>query len=838
MSSDFSNIIFLILAGIIFFSPLLQTTGIFSGGALAQYYFPERIKTYLDFIEGQWPGWDPRLGLGVPTDLTNRYFSLLYPFNLTFFFLDPAIAFNLSRFIHQLLALLFMYLMLRGLRVAAAGALVGSLVYGFGGFFLANIWSGHLAELNSLTYLPLIFLCGLRAFRGSWRYLGIGLILMFVQAWAGSIQLTSYQFLVLAAEALWVTGETKKLRPIIIYLIWLVVGLLLCAPYWLPMVYQLIALDMPLRPPVVAGVGQPAAFQPLMWLMFIWPHLFGSVTEFSYWLTPYPWGVGAGLGMTTAFLALMGARRTHRGLFFLALAVVFGILAMSEYNWLNKLIRFIPFIGNFAVPLHAMGIVHFAVAALAGMGWERLAWEDSPRRARFVLRILGGVTLVVPLALALITLLTTLTPLIQYRLNLFWLGWVLGAMVFIVLTIAMTRGILRGRHWGAVILLCLLLAELAFYNARFLQMLPKDSFATKYEWRGLNAWSGDRWQGRLRFGQTGISPELYSHAWPALDGCWFATENFPGSPSSTSFVKQELRDAEDEISSWQPTGAYCSLRGIILDEPAAGRQKLPGSLLSLAGPGIRFIDELYISPPPLLLPLAFITGKVTEVSPVELPNAMATLDYFIGEVIITQPLPQTIAVDAVQNGEFLILAEHRDDYYRWDAQLMTPGFLFFSMRYHPDWQVLVDGKGVELYRANIDFMGVPLDPGEHQVEFIFTTPARKWAWSLFVLGLLLTMYILAGRRESFPITAHSIYRPYQRWLVVGLLAILFVGTRWQMAGQEMYQQMSRTVLTSAEYKEMSAAYQRRGNRFSLQHRSLEKLIKVVADDSNIEGTNG
>ncbi len=56
------------------------------------------------------------------------------------------------------------------------------------------------------------------------------------------------------------------------------------------------------------------------------------------------------------------------------------------------------------------------------------------------------------------------------------------------------------------------------------------------------------------------------------------------------------------------------------------------------------------------------------------------------------------------------------------VSLAEPKFMLFSIPYSEGWRAYVDGKEAELCRANISYMGLLLEPGEHEIELRYDTP--------------------------------------------------------------------------------------------------------------------
>jgi len=76
-----------------------------------------------------------------------------------------------------------------------------------------------------------------------------------------------------------------------------------------------------------------------------------------------------------------------------------------------------------------------------------------------------------------------------------------------------------------------------------------------------------------------------------------------------------------------------------------------------------------------------------------------------------------------------------------------PAVLLFNDRWHPAWEVRIDGQPAALLRANHIMRGVEVPAGEHQVEFVYDLPGHTLWISSSALGVgLLMMGLLVIRR--------------------------------------------------------------------------------------------
>ena len=78
------------------------------------------------------------------------------------------------------------------------------------------------------------------------------------------------------------------------------------------------------------------------------------------------------------------------------------------------------------------------------------------------------------------------------------------------------------------------------------------------------------------------------------------------------------------------------------------------------------------------------------------------------------------------------------------------GFLVLADTFYPDWQATLDGKPVEILRANYAFRAVALPPGEHTVVFRYLPRSFLVGSAISLLTLLVTvgaLVVLLSRRR-------------------------------------------------------------------------------------------
>lgn len=72
-----------------------------------------------------------------------------------------------------------------------------------------------------------------------------------------------------------------------------------------------------------------------------------------------------------------------------------------------------------------------------------------------------------------------------------------------------------------------------------------------------------------------------------------------------------------------------------------------------------------------------------------------------------------------------------------EARSQRSAFLVLTDTYYPGWRAYVDGKEVQIYRANYVFRAVHLEAGVHKIEFVYRPVSFK-------IGLVITVLSLCG----------------------------------------------------------------------------------------------
>ncbi|HTE05489.1 MAG TPA: hypothetical protein VK824_04770, partial [Planctomycetota bacterium] len=343
-------------------------------GDLVSQYVHWRTFGFGELSRGNLALWNPHVYLGSPY-LGGSQSALLYPPNWIHLALPMALAVNWGVALHVFLAGFFTFLWARRRGLLPVAALLSGLLLMFGGAFFLHIYAGHLSNLCTMAWAPLLLLAidgWLDVRRSGWIVLGAAAIALMILA--GHPQYVYYTAITVALYgALRLAWCPRRLAAVAGLLAMPALGAGLAAAQLLP------SLDAAGESVRSGGTSFEFAstfsFPPENLLTLLSPRLFGDGTDVAYWGRTYLWEVGLFMGLTGLFLAGFGAlrgERTTRRFAFTMLAVLL-LLALGSHTPLFRLLYdglpgFDSFRGTAKFGFHAS----LFLALLAGIGLDRL----------------------------------------------------------------------------------------------------------------------------------------------------------------------------------------------------------------------------------------------------------------------------------------------------------------------------------------------------------------------------------------------------------------------------------------------------------------------------------
>ncbi len=331
------------------------------------------------------PLWNPYT-YGGHSFVGDSQSALFYPPTWLVAYLSPASALNVLMAFHTLVIGLCVYMWAawRGLRPAAS--FVGGVIAMLGGTYFMHIYAGHMSNLGSMAWAPLVFwgIDGwLRTRRIKWVVLSAAGAAL--QIYAGHAQYAYYTAIVAGLYSLMFMWQAERRVAV-------AAGLL--AIYPLAAAFSAIQLlpsyGAMMESVRASGTGFDFAkmfgFPPENLLTLVAPWFYGGSEKVAYWGRCYLWEMQLYIGVAGLALALfgLGGQKTGDRIRWGALLVIvcllaFGVNVPVLYKFLYKLApfyasfrgasKFVFFIGLFGALLAATGVNRLLNKEKPAIGW-------------------------------------------------------------------------------------------------------------------------------------------------------------------------------------------------------------------------------------------------------------------------------------------------------------------------------------------------------------------------------------------------------------------------------------------------------------------------------------
>ncbi|MFQ6058155.1 MAG: YfhO family protein [Anaerolineae bacterium] len=736
-----------------FFWRLLFTPDVWmpaGGGDLAGFLYPTYHFAARSLRAGQVPLWNPYLYSGAPF-VADIQSGIFYPPNLLAFLLTPELTYRTMELLavaHFFLAGATMYLCLRFLSISASQRLsVLACLAGAVAFMFSDLFITHFGNLNLIAvaaWLPLIFLCYHRALvqRHLGWALGAGLVLG-IAALAGHIQPLLHTLLLLGLYLFYRVVLALRDRPravlalVGLTALVLALGLGLAALSLIP-AYEMTRLTR--RAQISYQEASRYSLAPAELVGLLIPGVLGRGVQ-QYW-APWPRVEVGYIGVFPLLLALLAPllRRDPLTRFFMSLAVLALLLALGGYGILHGwLYRWVPGFDQIRAPARFIYLLDFALAALAALGLEALL-HPLARGPRAVFRRLMQAA---PWAFLLLAATT-------------------GPMAYAALLLG------QDKDPGLFARIATAVNGLAF----FLLLLGA----------GLALLLARRY-GRLRSRALGllavalIAFDLFSLGAYVDLGTDDPTANFHH-PAAIAFLKGDPAPYRVEVrpeswGAWSPDasllhGLY-DVGGIYNPLLLADYQRYWESLTDRSTPLYDFLNAKYvIGPKDFALPWDKFTPVFDGDPQVNiylnqraLPRALVVyrsqvvLDHEAAWAAIHRPDFDPATTVVLEGGKplsgppgqttHLGFTHYGLNEIRLRVSTTAEGYLVLSEVYYPGWRAYLDGREVEVWRANYAFRALYLPSGDHQVRLVFEPLSWRVGLALS-LASLIVLLLLGGWR--------------------------------------------------------------------------------------------
>ncbi len=764
LKEDRAAMAFLVALAALYFLPVLLegNSRVLSqaGTDTWRQFFYWRHFGFSRLASGEIPLWNPYIFSGTPF-VDGMQSAIFYPLNVLFLLFETGFAINLSVALHCFLASLFTYLFARYMDLGRPAAVLSAITFAYGAPYFLHIYPGHLSNLSTMVWLPLIFM-GIEAFlrHRKIRYAVLSGIPLAMQVFAGHAQYLFYSAIAVSLYFLLSLLFSKPFAKAPYYLagfcLFALTGVALSAAQLVP---TLELGKYSVREALSYDWVSLFSLPPENLATLLLPNLFGDLLGVPYWGKNYLWEMSVYLGVIP--LAMVAAAmifdRSKPVWIFSSIALVVLILALGKHTpLLGLLYAYVPGFNLFRGLSKFVFVFSFACSMLAGYGLDRLtapAEEETLKRRRFSQGLL---------AVAVLFGLVGVVVLLQGP---EWWGSLVSVYdrgreaqspvwptddFFHASMSAAVRDLFK----AAVLLL--LLGGLLFFFGKIKRLSVNASIVSLLALTAIDLWSfGSRYL-------PTFSPEILSmdrglKAFLAKDkepyrvatplrallnvGLLEGIENVGGYDaivlrSYSEFINFTQRLPLDEpnivmgIDRYSPLLNLLNVKYYILESTVS--VQLPNWEPVFQGNGYKVYRDSLALPRSFIVHDAIVMkGGETIFQEMTRPTFDPTSVAIVEDAIDGLPRDQTLRSPAPK------IVEHSPRKVLLEADSRDAGLLVLADAYYPGWKAFVDGKEAGIVRANHTMRGVFLSKGRHRVEFRYDPLSFKIGAIVSLLSLVL-----------------------------------------------------------------------------------------------------
>lgn len=719
---------------IIFFNKnILCTNGNFIGGDdISKYFFWHAHFVKEQLSSGNIPLWNPYYYCGHPF-LANPETFVFYPSTLLFVALPLSWAFNIDTLLHLYLAAMGVYFFVFIITRSKGGSLAGATIYSFSGYFLDNIYAGHIPILHTAALMPWIFYFVEKAYKTERKvFFIIAGVVFSLQILSGNPQNNYYTAVFVVLYCLiryFFVSRSIEHKPFhrfgIYFPLILVVAFGISAIQILPSLEFMSLCD---RADNTYEFVTFASYPPTNFFRFLVP----IVAKPGLRFLSLNWEFSGYIGILSIVLAGIGAvlskhrRYTWCLLVMLLIAVT---MMLGRHTFFYRLYyKFLPGISTFRIPARAIIILVFSASVLAGFGVQRLCESKLTTRQNDVVTIVLIIMLLCILSGNQIFLVSFTS-----REMLLAVGLTISA--FVVLNLIR---FIKNPHLVAGLLIAVLFAD---FHLIFSFQTPKKNQNYLLRHRGYEI-QFERDAGFYRVNTPGTSAyrgiglhyyNINAYAPIVLNDYFDFVHEMAGLPKPV-FKRHTLNPElfrEDLVFSSK----------ILCAKYALVRSKGGNKLIAASG----------------VMPHAVLVRDA-----ISLPKLEDHLKYMKREDF--EPQRQVLLVGAATNhvssvskaddmsgrNDFVTVVGYYPKRIELKSASDSDRYLVLSELFYPGWHAYVDGKEVPILRADFLLRAIPLTAGKHDIVFVYRPMSflAGAAVSLLTLSVLACIYLVYYRKIS------------------------------------------------------------------------------------------
>lgn len=653
---------------------------------------------------------------------------------------------------HYFLASISFFLLLRvGLKLERFSSIFGAIIYAASGVFIGRFV--HPVVIQTLSWLPVVYLSYI-LFIEHQRIifaLATSAALFFVIT-SGHPQMIYYvyQFFLLAVVYL-CFFYSKKNRAV---LLGISVGIVILS--FLLSSYR-IFLGFELAQNVVRTTNETTiqnlynSLHPLYYLTLLVPHLFGRHV-IGYWGSDYPWGnwenyVYIGI-LPLLFLpfSLLWRNKKMLWFFYSQLGIVFFLL-LGKYFWLSALVnRVMPLSETMTFLSKLTNFFHFFLVIICSIGLNMILVSKNNTKLKiglfativvfgFILFLLNDSTLMILQPAGRRS--PSITA-IDYALR----SLALSRFLFILSGASFFIFILRRNTNFAYIMVIIYALDIFLTSGNFNPIEASPGPPSRY------------------FGTNSFIEELKK------DPTIYRVHNlWPRNINMVQLVESTYGYHTIETKSYHDLISLMDFHNKNIFDITNIKYVISDQNLFQYGHFIQKKPNLWENTS-VLPRIVFIPNYRVVVGKNDMVQVLLSPQFDPGKEVVlyqTSKIPEYL--NNVSHNDRLTSTAHvtvnrvgQTDY-EVGVNTQQSGFLFFSQPQYPGWYAVVDGKRQELLAANLSFYALPIDKGNHRVQFIYQSkPARYGVFLASLTGILILLsFIMPRVREYYFKSLQSSY---------------------------------------------------------------------------------
>lgn len=691
------------------------------------------IESWKDF---QVPLWNPYSFSGTP-HLANYQSSVFSIINLFYFIFNFNDAWSIAVLIQPLLAGIFMYIFIRSLKLSQTAALVAAISFMFSGFIV--VWMSYGTLSLAISFLPLALFAAEKYLDSKkYRYLFLISFTFPFSFFSGHFQTSIYFSLFVFSYILFKFLETKQGGKILNLLIFSFLGVLLSAPQILPsielylesyrgFIFQKIdAVPFKYLPTIISPdfYGNPVTRN----------NFFGNYAEWNGFLGSIPFLIG----IYAIFV------KNKQVLFFLSTGII-ALLLCLDTKILDLFISLkIPVLSTSSVS-RILAIFSFSFAVLSAFGIDKLTSSLKDREFKSIL-----IWIIVSACVFIVLWGSIIFKLVDehfYQISL--RNLILPSILFAGLVIAVIIGLINKNLIKLSLIILVILTSF--------EMLR---FANKWQPFSLKD---------LAFQETPIISKLSSlgninRVYGPLGAEGSVFYHIPGTEGYDPIYIKRYGDFLGALNDGKITPSARS--GVNLPVNAKLMPKVFDFMgikyillkrqdknKSWAFPFKKYPNEFkliyrekdyYIYENKNVFPRAFLVGDY-EIIPEGQKIIDKVLDkkFDLRRSVVLEKNPKIQKSDNLEGNA--IITNYSPNHLEIKTKSNKDSVLVLSDNYFPGWKAKVNGKPVEIMRANFAFRSISIPKGESEIEFYYLPDSFRFGVIISVLSFLLIGLKLTGK---------------------------------------------------------------------------------------------